>query len=55
MAPVATSTDAGLGMAVVGRSVMWECRLSETVQGVPYTVDVVRILEFDCGYEFPRD
>ena len=47
MAPVATSTDAGLGMAVAGRSVVWECQVSETVQGVPYTIDAVRILEFD--------
>jgi ketosteroid isomerase-like protein len=47
MVPVATSTDAGLGMAVVGRSVVWECRISETAQGVPYTVGAVRILEFD--------
>ena len=47
MAPVATSKDAGLGMAVVGRSVVWECQVSETVQGVPYTTDAVRILDFD--------
>ena len=37
MAPVATSKDTGLGLAVVGRSVVWECQVSETVQGVPYT------------------
>ena len=47
MAPVATSSDAGLGMAVVGRSVVWECQISERVQGVPCTTDAVRILEFD--------
>ena len=47
MAPVATSKDAGLGMAVVGRSVVWECQISETMQGVPCTTDAVRILEFD--------
>ena len=49
MAPVATSSDAGLGMVVVGRSVVWECQISERVQGVPYTTDAVRILEFDAG------
>jgi ketosteroid isomerase-like protein len=47
MAPVATSNDTGLGMVVVGRSVVWECQISETAQGVPYTTDAVRILEFD--------
>jgi len=47
MAPVATSNDTGLGMVVVGRSVVWECQISETVQGVPCTTDAVRILEFD--------
>ena len=47
MAPVATSMDAGLGLAVVGRSVVWECQVSETIQGVSYTTDAVRILDFD--------
>ena len=47
MAPVATSKDAGLGMAVLGRSVVRECQISETVQAVPYTTDAVRILDFD--------
>jgi ketosteroid isomerase-like protein len=46
-APVATSKDTGLGLAVLGRSVVWECHVSETVQGVPYTTDAVRILDFD--------
>jgi hypothetical protein len=41
------TTDTGLGMVVVGRSVVWECQISETVQGVPYTIDAVRILDFD--------
>ena len=47
MAPVAASKDAGLGMAVVGRSVVWECQVSETIRGVPHTTDAVRILDFD--------
>ena len=47
IAPVATSKDVGLGMVVVGRSVVWECQVSETVQGVPHTTDAVRILDFD--------
>jgi limonene-1,2-epoxide hydrolase len=47
MAPVATSKDAGVGLVVAGRSVVWECQVSETVQGVPYTTDAVRILDFD--------
>jgi hypothetical protein len=32
---------------VLGRSVVWECQISETVQAVPYTTDAVRILDFD--------
>lgn len=47
MVPVAASSDTGLGMVVVGRSVVWERRVSETAEGVPYTTDAVTILEFD--------
>ena len=47
MVPVAASTDTGLGMVVVGRSVVWEHQVSETAQGVPYTTDAVTIVEFD--------
>ena len=41
--------DTGLGMVVVGRSVVWECQVSATVQGVPHTTDAVRILDFDSA------
>jgi hypothetical protein len=44
MAPVATSNDTGLGMVLVGRSVVWECQISAMVQGVSHTTDAVRIL-----------
>ena len=47
MVPVAASSDTGLGMVVVGRSVVWERQVSATVEGVPYTTDAVTILEFD--------
>ena len=47
LSPVATSKDTGLGMVVVGRSVVWERLVSETAEGVPYTTDAVTILEFD--------
>ena len=47
LSPVAKSKDTGLGMAVVGRSVVWERQVSETADGVPYTTDAVTILEFD--------
>lgn len=47
MSPVATSTDTGLGMLVVGRSVVWERQVLETAEGVPYRTDAVTILEFD--------
>ncbi len=47
LSPVATSHDTGLGMVVVGRSVVWEHQVSETVHGVSYTTDAVTILEFD--------
>ncbi len=47
LSPVATSKDTGLGMVVVGRSVVWERQVSETAKGVPYTTDAVTILEFD--------
>ena len=47
MVPVAGSSDTGLGMVVVGRSVVWERRVSATVEGVPYTTGAVTILEFD--------
>ncbi len=47
IAPVSASADVGLGMVAVGRSVVWECQVSETTHGVPYTTDAVRILEFD--------
>lgn len=46
-APVASSKETGVGMVAAGRSVVWECQISETVQGVPYTTDAVRILDFD--------
>lgn len=44
---VVTIRDTGLGMVVVGRSVVWECQVSATVEGVPHTTDAVRILDFD--------
>jgi ketosteroid isomerase-like protein len=47
LSPVSTSKDTGLGMVVVGRSVVWERQVSETAEGVPYTTDAVTILEFD--------
>jgi ketosteroid isomerase-like protein len=47
LSPVATSKDAGLGMVVVGQSVVWERHVSETAGGVPYTTDAVTILGFD--------
>lgn len=47
LSPVATSHDTGLGMVVVGRSVVWERQVQEMAEGVPYTTDAVTILEFD--------
>ncbi len=47
LSPVSTSKDTGLGMVVVGQSVVWERQVSETAEGVPYTTDVVTILGFD--------
>lgn len=47
LSPVATSKDTGLGMVVVGQSVVWERQVSETAEGVAYTTDAVTILEFD--------
>ncbi|MGZ3303826.1 MAG: nuclear transport factor 2 family protein [Isosphaeraceae bacterium] len=55
LSPVATSKDAGLGMVVVGRSVVWERQVSETANGVPYTTDAVTILEFDDTGLIRRD
>ena len=47
LSPVATSKDTGLGMVVVGQSVVWERQVSETAEGVSYTTDAVTILGFD--------
>jgi ketosteroid isomerase-like protein len=47
MSPAVERKDTGLGMVVVGRSVVWEYQASETAKGVPYTTDAVAILEFD--------
>jgi ketosteroid isomerase-like protein len=47
LSPAVTVKDTGLGMVVVGRSVVWERQVSETAEGVPYTTDAVTILEFD--------
>ncbi len=47
---VAAVRDTGLGMVVVGRSVVWERQVSLTVKGVPVREDAVTILEFnDAG------
>ena len=45
--PTAVVRDTGLGMVVVGRSVVWERQASLTVKGVPIREDAVTILEFD--------
>jgi SnoaL-like protein len=47
LSPAVTIKDIGLGMVVVGRSVVWECQVSVTIQGVPHATDAVRILDFD--------
>lgn len=39
--------DTGLGIVVVGQSVVWERQISLTIQGVPVREDAVTILEFD--------
>lgn len=47
LSPTSTSVDTGLGVLVVGRSVVWERRVLETAEGIPFHTDAVTILEFD--------
>lgn len=47
VSPSATTRDTGLGVLVVGRSVVWERQALETAEGVPFRTDAVTILEFD--------
>jgi ketosteroid isomerase-like protein len=47
VSPAAAIHDTGLGVLVVGRSVVWERQVLETAEGVPFREDAVTILEFD--------
>jgi ketosteroid isomerase-like protein len=47
VSPAAAVHDTGLGVQVVGRSVVWERQVLETAEGVPFHEDAVTILEFD--------
>jgi ketosteroid isomerase-like protein len=47
VSPTAAIRDTGLGVLIVGRSVVWERQVLETAEGVPFREDAVTILEFD--------
>lgn len=47
ISPAVTIRDTGLGVLVVGRSVVWERHALETAEGVPFREEAVTILEFD--------
>lgn len=46
ISPAATIHDMGLGVLVIGRSVVWERQVLETAEGVPFREEAVTIMEF---------
>jgi ketosteroid isomerase-like protein len=54
LSPTAKVRDAGIGVLVSGRTVVWEHVVSLTYESIPYDEEATKVFEFDDGGKIRR-